>query len=686
MLVVDPEKEKITEEQTYQITDEDLSKYGISKQNSTEETDLINTRDGLTNLFKEIQKKGYRKCILPMGTYRIKSTSRSEAIFIPSYLIVDMNGATFKLHTVADNEDELGVLIVSFKDVEDAHLINGILEGDRMERKEFGLENGYNGEPIDTLAFNGGKYCSIDDLVIKNTTGHTIITSGIGGKWAGFTEYTPVRVVDGEEISDDSCCTTNYADLTNVKECSAYVRVGQGNGYRGLRGESPIIYVHFYDVDKNFIKTETAYQYRNIRIPEDAQYGRVTYLGKVDSSDKYNSFYEKTFGDFHEITNIDFYDTRTTAMAPSTCSNLLIENVTYTRCGNSITPCSVDFEDGWQECQDVYYRNNTDYERPGSATVIDNTGFNHVYENLKGHQLVIRRSNMGCVVRNIDDIEGTAINWTTGNIVNSKFCRNYNNKVASCAVTHGNETEELSKHKVKNCVIANGRDASIDAVVYDNCTFTGFGCSKIVCTNCTINSNWYLGDQLYFYDCVFENTTDSTEEMPFRFNSNDATRVYEDCTFKGKSAFICNNAFNSGLFKNCTFEDLRIRVGLCEKTDNTLIEFDNCTIASSASDFIYLGPNGYTKGYMNLKFNNCNITHTGDNFIYSYGRATNESVIKFDNCTVNKNSGKLITGNGKVGGDDDVTSLDVIFKGGVVNKDLDASWCKDTNVIRIKYE
>ena len=87
-----------------------------------------------------------------------------------------------------------------------------------------------------------------------------------------------------------------------------------------------------------------------------------------------------------------------------------------------------------------------------------------------------------------------------------------------------------------------------------------------------------------------------------------------------------------------------------------------------------------------MKFNNCNITHTGYNLIYSYGRATNESVIKFDNCTVNKNSGKLITGTGKVGGDDDVTSLDVIFKGGVVNKDLDASWCKDTNVIRIKYE
>ena len=372
-------------------------------------------------------------------------------------------------------------------------------------------------------------------------------------------------------------------------------------------------------------------------------------------------------------------------MAPSTCSNLLIENVTYTRCGNSITPCSVDFEDGWQECQDVYYRNNTDYERPGTATVIDNTGFNHVYENLKGHVLVIRRSNMGCVVRNIDDIEGTGIRWATGNIMNSKFCRNYNNKISGCSVTHGDETLELSKHKVKNCVLANGSESSIDSVVYDSCTFTGFGGHKMVLKNCKINSTGYLGDQLYFYGCTFENPSEDAGEMNFSFNLQDATRVYEDCTFKGKTAFLCHNTFNSGLFKNCTFEDLRMRIGLFDMTDKARIEFDNCTIASSAAEFIHLGPHGYSRGYVNLNFKNCDIALTGENLIYSMGKATGESIIAFDNCTIDKNSGKLVAGYGRLA-DIPETSLDVIFKGTSINKELDTSWCNDTNLIRIKYE
>ena len=251
LLVVDPEKEKITAEQTYQITDEDLAKYGINKENSTAEEDLINTRDGLTNLFKEIQEKGYRKCILPQGTYRIKSLNRSDCIYIPSYLTVDMNGSTFKLDTVTVNNKEgtteaVPALIVSFYNVVDAHLVNGTLEGDRMERKALGLENGYKGEAITTLAFYGGKYCSIDHLVIKNTTGHTVMTYGGYGTGSSFTEYTPVNIVNGEEVSDAKCSTSNYIELTKIKAQSDYMRTGQGNGYRGYRGESPIIYIHFF--------------------------------------------------------------------------------------------------------------------------------------------------------------------------------------------------------------------------------------------------------------------------------------------------------------------------------------------------------------------------------------------------------------------------------------------------------
>ena len=689
LLVVDPEKEKITEEQTYQITDEDLARYEINKENSTVEDDMIHTRDGLTKLFADIQAEGYRKCILPQGTYRIKSLSRSECIYIPSYLTVDMNGSTFKLETITINKKEgttedISALIVSFYNVTDAHLINGTLEGDRMERKALGLENGYNGEAITTLAFYGGKYCSIDGLTIKNTTGHTVMTYGGAGTGSCFTEYTPVNVVNGEEVSDENCSTSNFIELTKIKAMSDYMRTGQGNGYRGYRGESPIIYIHFYDKDKNFLFTETGYQYRTIRIPEEALYARVTYLGTVDAStDKYNSFYVKAFGDFIEIKNIDFYDTRTTAMAPTTCSNLLIENCTYTRCGNSITPSVLDFEDGWQECQDVYYRNNTDLERVYS-TVIDNTGFNHVYENIKGHRLSIRRSNVGCVVRNIDDMEGTSINWTTGNTFNSKFCRNYNNKTVSNIMTHGNESRELSKHKVKNCVMADeNMTTSTDSVIYENCTFSKFGGKRVVCQNCTINSSGYLGENLYFYDCIFENP--SGEEEVLSLNVYDAERVFENCKFNGKTILKNHNYFNSGIFKACEFEDLKMTVGVSNsKETNKGIKFIDCDIKSTADDLIYIGPFAYSSGYLNMDFNNCNITHTGGNLIFSYGRTTDDSSIQFDNCIINKDSGTLISGSSVK--DESATSLNVIFKGGSVNKELDTTWCNGKEGIHIQYK
>ena len=34
-----------------------------------------------------------------------------------------------------------------------------------------------------------------------------------------------------------------------MKEWSDYVSVGQAEGYRGIKGESGVIYVHFYDED-----------------------------------------------------------------------------------------------------------------------------------------------------------------------------------------------------------------------------------------------------------------------------------------------------------------------------------------------------------------------------------------------------------------------------------------------------
>ena len=677
LLVVDPEKEQITEEQTYQITEEDLKQYKINKEGSTAEEDVVNTRDGLNKLFVDIQEKGYRKCILPKGTYRIQSTNRTECIKIPSYLTVDMNGSTFKLDTV---KEDIGALLVSFDKAIDAHLMNGTVEGDRFERKELGLEHGYLGEGINTIGISGGRYCSIDHLIVKNTTGHTFGVTGAfeAGVWPA--NFTHVNVVDGIEEEDESCSTSDMVDLTKIKEKSDYLMVGNCFGYRGLRGESPIVYIHFYNENQEFLETVTAYQYRKTRMPENAKYARATYLGNVQTNDTAIFFY-KDYGSYHAITNIDFYDTRTTAIA-SAGNNILIENCTYTRCGNSITASSVDFEDGYQECQDIYYRNNIDYERPGSGTVIDNTGYNHVYENLKGHSMHIRTGNVGCVVRNIDDIEGTEIRWTTGNIRSTKFCRNYNNKTRINDVRNWPSEIQLSEHKIKNCVIGTSSDArSINSIVYEDCTFEVLWGSNIICKNCRINTTGYMADKVYFYDCTF-GQENSEEENPIRINHVNGERIFENCTFKGKSVVTANN---SGKFNNCLFEDVRLVADLYPEEQTAGVIYDNCTMSSSAENFIHMGGNVSTRDYLNIVFNNCNITHTGERFMYLYGKPTGNSKVEFHNCNIKKDTGVLLGGWLTVSAYPE-TSLEILFDNTTFSKELDASYAEDQSKVKVLYK
>ena len=684
LIVKTSEESIISPEETYTVTDADLTTYKINKNDSTVAEDLETTRDGLTQMFKDLSAKGYQKCILPTGTYRINGEDKRYAcIMIPSNFTVDMNGSTFKLNTVSANN--VGCSIVSMNDEENAHLTNGTLEGDRFERKDLGLETGYLGEPINTFLFRGCKNCSITNMTIKNTTGHTIGTQYVWGPSQKITEYTKTRIVDGEEVPCDDCSTSNMIDLTKMKEWSDYVSVGQAEGYRGIKGESGVIYVHFYDEDQKYLETVTGYQFRKIRIPEKAKYGRVTMLGTLTVEHNV-SFHCKHLGDYLEISDIDFIDTRTTAMAPSACNNLLIENCTYTRAGNSITPCAVDFEDGWQECQDVYYRNVKVLESSGTATVIDNTGYNHVYEGIEGHRMILRRGVLGGVIRNSKDMTNT-VNWTVGNKIVCKYSRLYNVESGNMIFSHSDtESGEFEEFKVRDSVI-NGTyvNTSTDIVTFEDCVFTKLSGQNFVLKNCVVQPQPFWGENIYCYGCEFKNMETPDGEIAFSFNSLDAERVFENCTFKGKTQLKNHNNFNSGVFKGCEFDDLSMLITLSAKDTNKGIDFIDCNIKSSAENLIHLGPFAYSKAYIDLNFTNCEITHTGENLIYSYGKATDESIIEFDNCTINKESGKLITGWVNVV-DEPTTSLDIIFKGGSVNKELDTSWCGDSGYIRIKYE
>lgn len=596
LLVVNPDKYNITTEETYNITELDLSKYKISNKNSTNVNDMENTRIGLTKLFLYLQSKGFRKCVLPKGIYRINNIGRYDSISIPNNFTVDMNGSTFKLDTILENDKEAS--IVNMNNTYDSHLINGILEGDRSERDVLGLNTGYNGEPINTIIIKGGKYSSIEDLTIKQTTGHTVGSSSVNlGTPQYFSEFNKYLIIDGKEINNSTWSTTEMINISELIS-TEYLTIGRYLGYRGVVGDCLTVYINFYDQDEEFLETVVGYQYRKTKIPNNSKYIRVSLLGDITVDDKLGVYYNE-LGTNWTYKNIDFIDTRTTSIATSTCNNLLIDNCTFTRCGKSITPSLVDFEDGWQECQDVYFRNcHRIGESIGTADIIDNSGYNHVYENNDNIGYVIRYSVVGLVIRNNDNMMTSR--WHMGYETGSKFTRIQNNTINGSFNTGIVDGDGVVISQVKdskiNCTDLNYIESSINNFSYERCDIYNFNAKNIRALNCNIYPSPYLWENLYFKNCTFYPLNDETK-IKMSFNAFDTYREFNNCVFTTNTELVSHNKFNNGIFNNCIFEgDVVISPNKVNKDGD--LQFNNCTFNGNVIINIK-----DTQTYIN--FNNC---------------------------------------------------------------------------------
>ena len=604
ILVIDPESYDIKDSQIYYVKDEDLKKYDIDNNNSDNEQDMINTREGLNNLFITLKDQGYRKCVLPKGYYRVKCTSRTECINIPTNFTVDMNKSTFKLNTVCENN--IGISLVRMDNTFDSHLINGILEGDRFERKDLGLEYGYNGEPINTLYIAGGKYSSIEDLTIKSTTGHTIGTEGETIAGAGnLTSFIEGIVINGVLKEDEKWCTSELKDISSLLN-DGYIMTGTYLGYRGVKGESLTIYYNFYDENKEFIETVVGYQYRKCRIPNNSKYVTVSFYGEVNKDSNISLFYRE-LGTNWSYKNINFIDTRTTAIATSTCDDLLIENCSFTRCGNSITPAAVDFEDGWQECQDVYFRNCDLIENGAGNTIIDNTGFNHVYENNNDFSYLIRYSVVGLTVRNSNSIP--MLRWARGYETGSAYSRVYNNIIDTLISISDDNDEGIISTIIKDSTIRGSMETSIKTLAFENCDVEKLAGKRAKFINCDIDVAPYLGEDYIFENCNFYNKTNINETMRFSFNAYNAYREFTNCKFKSPVNLDKHNEFNSGIFNNCVFEK-NVTISPNYKNNLKDIQFNNCIFKSDLNINI-CDENCF------IEFNNCQFK--GEKTFKRYG-------------------------------------------------------------------
>ena len=631
--VINQEEEAIKENEIYTITDGDLSNYNINKENSEIEEDMINNRVGLTQLFKSLQENGYRKCILPQGIYRVNRTIRrgnienkTTCITLPTNFTVDMNGSTFKLHPYSDAEygNIAGVenLIVRFEGCEDSHLINGTIEGDYAERKSKGWISGGNGEHNNAIYMYGGRYNSLENLTITQITGYNVCT-GQNGSLAnmknsdGFTDN--IFIENGMEITKMGYCTSGYVDLSNAIP-NNYIVLSVWLAFGGIKGHHWDVDFNFYDQDKRFIEKIKSSQYRRCRIPNGAKYVRATLRCSATETNNL-SFHHMDVLRYSEWKNLEFIDNRTCS-APFQFQHLLIKDCNYTRSGQSITPCAIDLEDGWEQMQDFFLMNCNVVECANG--LIDNCGINHVIDNCKGLSITLRYRINGITVKNCSNCNlGIVSGYMTKNSI-----RVFDNILTGVSLSdtgkfyNYNKTKLCIKNNVLNFIGTEGWN-DLYEVKNNEIKITGYsGNVNLKKSTVQIKSGTaYIYDCIYT-DCVF-NLYDGDTYTKFSFNGSDDKRIYKNCTFNCECEFANHNSFNSGLWENCIFKE---KITLKNSTATKVvgeIAFNNCTFEKEV--VVASSKNSY------VQFNNCTFLNG-----ISYSSSTAQNLCEI-NDEVNPN-------------------------------------------------
>lgn len=588
------------------------------------------TREGLQNLINDKKTEGYNQVKLLNSIYRVDHNS---PLYIPNEFTLDMNGATLKLNQFSGDE----ALMIDINNVSDSHVKNGIIKGDYYEHDYTNSPN--NSEWVNGIAIsNEALYCSYENITVEDITGYGV-TNGINPDGGGYLHYTAGSLKNfisgdinrntGELIEESTRTTSDFLDISKALN-NDYLSVSRYLGYQGVSGGTWNIICHFYDADKNYIKSIDSYQYRRVRIPENSKYLRVTLLNNEYPTDLNVQYFKVPTNS--SFKNIKIDNVRCVGMAQAAMNNFLVEDIEISSSGQSSAKCAYDAEDGWDMMQDVTFREMNFHDNPYNE-FLTCAGHNFVIEDMIAGKIYLWPRTNSYTIRNNNNIKSITSEYE--NRTRTGYSRITNNIV----------NESIN---AKGAFIKNNTAGSINASNISNCTIYSIPSNDTKTTNSTIildSFSSYLSGKTEITDCIIK-PKDGVEEYRISFNQLDAERIFTNVQFLGKAKLDNHNSFNTATFNNCTFEDATINPGVSNSLGN--IEFNNCTINSTSENLIRLSPHAYSRGLTNVNFNDCNITHSGSgSLIYLYAKPTGGQMT-FNNTTINKNEGFILDGYGSL--------------------------------------
>ena len=408
--------------------------YSDSYDKTKVEAEAVQTGNGLNKFLADKRAAGMQKVILLPGVYRISS---AEAIKIPSGLTLDLNGATIKLN----GNTEKGAMMVKIDDCVDSHVVNGIVEGDYYEH-DYSVNK--SSEWVSGIEIVGqSKYCSFKNMVVRFITGYGVCN---GFKEPNFTGFGDLKFQpgtldrnNGEEIEFPGLQVSQMVSVKLLKDKFGYLTASRTLGYQGRGMDEWNLLYHFFDKDKKYLKTVDGEQYRRVKIPNDAEFVRVTVWSWNENKEQrfQTNFFKVPQNCVFE--NIYVQNARCVGVAPSAMYNHKFANLTVTRSGENLARCAFDAEDGWDMMQDVWIYRNRFIGNPNNE-LLTCAGHNFVFEENEA-TLHLWSRTASYVIRN-NRFKGA--NYGYAGRTRSRLVRIEDNNSYSGKVTFGEKNDEIN--------------------------------------------------------------------------------------------------------------------------------------------------------------------------------------------------------------------------------------------------
>lgn len=422
---------------TIKLSAETLKNYGVDIQKFNINNNGLNpieTSKGINDALNYAAKNKYDKITFPKGEYCI---SEENPITMVSNLIVDLNGATFKI-----NDNGLQhYTVIDFSNCSNSQLINGIILGDRETHDYKTIEGSH--EWTCGIVFNNCDNCILDNVTISSFPGYGISSSlgeNLSDLIIGVTkENLSIGNINDKGKLNNKKGTIRTIDPLNISNVGGEFELGYNKGYMGYPYMQSKEYLsYFYDENMKFIsKVDNCKQYKKVLIPDNAKYVHFVFKQdyvpeRGDTDFNGTTVFLTNYSSPNNITIKNCLIEKNKSLGMGICGgyNWNIENNMFKENGGGAPGYAIDLEDGWEYMDSFLFKNNKFIGN--NNDIVSCAGDNIIFEN--------------------NSFTSTVYMW--GRTTNYKFLNNSFSNIAMNINYEYSTDTECSGNTYNNCRIA----------------------------------------------------------------------------------------------------------------------------------------------------------------------------------------------------------------------------------------